>query len=133
RPARARRVLRRAVRRARGGQGTRRRRHARGRRPRRGARVRRDDPACARRVGRTRRVLRSMKRVLLFLLVFGLGFAALWFFRSERSRTPDVPAVEAPAPEGQFTEIPLAGKDGKQGKVVGVSLDGPLKMTLRGG
>lgn len=74
-----------------------------------------------------------MKRVLLFLLVFGLGFAALWFFRSERSRTPDVPAVEAPAPEGQFTEIPLAGKDGKQGKVVGVSLDGPLKMTLRGG
>lgn len=74
-----------------------------------------------------------MKRVLHFLLVFGLGFAALWYFRGQRARGPEAPVVEPPAPEGRFTEVPLVGKDGEQGKAVGVVLDGPLSMTLRGG
>ncbi|MCY2959794.1 MAG: hypothetical protein NTY35_06475 [Planctomycetota bacterium] len=74
-----------------------------------------------------------MKRVLLFLLVFGLGLATLWYFRGARPGPKDATEVQAPAPEGEFTEVSLAGKNGQPGKAIGAVLDGPLSMTLRGG
>ncbi len=74
-----------------------------------------------------------MKRVLFFLVLFGLGFGALWYFRSDRAKSPDESTVSAPTPEGKFTEIPLAGQDGKPGQAIGAVLDGPLSVTLRGG
>ena len=74
-----------------------------------------------------------MKRVLLFLLVFSIGFAALWFFRGEDARRPDAPVAQPPAPEGQFTEVPLSSPEGERGKAIGVNLDGRFAMTVRGG
>lgn len=74
-----------------------------------------------------------MKRVLLFLLLFGLGLAALWFFRGEAGRKTDAPQVEAPPPQGEFTEVPLARPEGKPTKDVGIVLDGRFSLTMRGG
>ncbi len=74
-----------------------------------------------------------MKRVLLFLLMFGVGFGALLFFRGSRGGGGEESTVSAPTPEGEFTEIPLPGKDGQPGQAIGAVLDGPLAVTLRGG
>ncbi len=74
-----------------------------------------------------------MKRVLLFVLLFGLGLTALLLFRGKDPRRDDVPSVEAPAPAGEFTELPMGQKEGQPGKAIGVVLDGPLSITMRGG
>lgn len=74
-----------------------------------------------------------MKRVLFFLVLFGLGFAAVWYFRGESARRPDSTSSQAPAPQGEFTEVPLVGKEGQPAKDVGFVLDGHLSMTLHGG
>lgn len=74
-----------------------------------------------------------MKRVLLFLALFGVGFAALWYFRGERARRPEAPVAEPQAPAGEFTEVPLGGKEGEPERAVGLVLDGPFAMTVRGG
>jgi hypothetical protein len=74
-----------------------------------------------------------MKRVLLFLVLFGLGFGALWYFRAERVGHEDEPSASPPVSGGAFTEIPLAGEDGKPAQAIGVVLDGPLALTLRRG
>lgn len=74
-----------------------------------------------------------MKRVLLFLVLFGIGFGVLWWSRGEKDRQSEAPTYQPEAPAGEFTEVPLLGKDGKPAKAIGVSLDGPLAVTMRGG
>jgi len=74
-----------------------------------------------------------MKRVLLFLVLFGIGFGVLWCSRGESDRKPDSATYQPEAPAGEFTEVPFAGKDGKPAKAIGISLDGPLSVTMRGG
>ncbi len=74
-----------------------------------------------------------MKRVFLFLVLLGIGFGILWWSRGERDRKTDTTTYQPAAPEGEFTEVPLVGKDGKPAKAIGISLDGPLAVTMRGG
>ncbi len=73
-----------------------------------------------------------MRRALIFLAVFGLGFALLWTLRGDRPGP--APVEVAPAQGGgEFTQVPMpSGKDG-QGRAIGVALDGPLSLTIRGG
>ncbi|MBL8863629.1 MAG: hypothetical protein JNK02_16690 [Planctomycetes bacterium] len=74
-----------------------------------------------------------MKRVALFLLLLGIGFTILWFSRDEQARRVDEATVEPPPHAGQFTEIPITGRDGATGRTVGIELDGELVLTLFGG
>ena len=67
-----------------------------------------------------------MRRVLIFLLLFGAGLAVLLLVRAGRERPeverPTAPAV-APAEE-QFTELPVGGEDTS----VGVALLGRVEL-----
>jgi hypothetical protein len=77
-----------------------------------------------------------MRKVLLFLLIFGAGFAVVWLLRPKptlRPNTRDESAKPAVS-EGAFTDVKVQSSDStKQNKssVVGVTLAGPLAFTQR--
>jgi len=71
-----------------------------------------------------------LKRLLLFLLFFGAGLAALLYLRkderAERARLEQA-REEAPVPE-RFTELPMGGQKG-----AALHLDGALEIIKRAG
>lgn len=77
-----------------------------------------------------------MRKVLLFLLLFGAGFAVVWTMRSKpvvRTDTRDA-ASKSAVPQGEFTDVKVQSNDPKQKdktNVVGVTLAGPLAFTQR--
>ena len=72
-----------------------------------------------------------MRKILLFLAIFGIGLAVLLLLR-QRAPRPDAPPQRPgePAAPGQFTEIPLAPREpGEEGGTVPVHLSGPIDIT----
>lgn len=74
-----------------------------------------------------------MKRVLLFLAIFGAGFIVLWTFRTktpQRDRPAEV--SNEPKKPGQFSqiEIPSSKKDNTKSQIQ-VEFDGPIDYTNR--
>jgi len=73
-----------------------------------------------------------MKRVIVFLLLVGLGLAALWALRSKPGAPEEHEMRSRPAKEGQFSDIPTASTkvEGK-GDAISVKLDGAVDFTQR--
>jgi len=72
-----------------------------------------------------------MRKVLLFLTIFGIGLAALLYLR-QRTQKPEPSSFEAGArPAGeQFTEIPLTPDEpGGEGGTIPVLIRGPIDIT----
>ena len=69
-----------------------------------------------------------MKRVLLFLTLFGAGFAVLWLMRAQApspDKTPDL--ITQPADKGEFSQINVpSGKEGGGTSAIDISARGAL-------
>lgn len=72
-----------------------------------------------------------MRKVLLFLLIFGIGLAALLYLRG-RAEKPEPSTFQAGerSPGEPFTEIPLTpGEPGEEGGTIPVLIRGPIDIT----
>ncbi len=64
-----------------------------------------------------------MRRVVLFLLIFGAGFAVLWMLRTKPAHHDDHGGNEAPPKPGQFTELEAPSTKSAHQKI-GITLSG---------
>ncbi len=72
-----------------------------------------------------------MKKVVLFLLLFGAGLTVLVWVVGKDAPKEDVAPKEKPAPPTNFTEVPGAPtKPGEQRAAVGIVLDGRTDFTV---
>jgi hypothetical protein len=72
-----------------------------------------------------------MRKVLLFLTIFGIGLAALLYLR-QRTQKPEPSSFQTGerTPGERFTEIPLAPDEpGGQGGSIPVLVQGPIDIT----